>query len=616
MTSPFDAAAGAVGFASLGFLLLQGCVKGFVLLCTAQNFGQDADAVRCEIEFEQYRLFRWAEKVGLDDGSPNRNLNWELVHDILKQLNSRMSDTSKFKKEYGLELITTEEKLLLEDVEPPKTGLRSSIARIRPRFYNETARSLQKGNHIWKRLKWAAIDKVGIAMLIGDIRRFIDNLYELLLYDDRKFIKAGIEALLRHAVSQATDPSELSDIEQLIGPKHSMRSKFEDSAVKTALGLKQKRLMLGFGEDSPRSSATSLTTTSVSSSSSTTSTHRRPIAPRASAPRGPLSYKLLKRTSSDHGSREIATYDMKPVLVEWKYVERGVESKLKHRIKGLAALLQEADSATFHSLSCLGYLKDPTTGNYGYIFQPPVGHSQEPTLKTLAQLLTQETLVPSLNSRIAISIILIEAVLQLHTSGWLHKGIRSDNVLFFPQDPELIDITKAVLEGYEYARADNPSDMTESPTLQQEANLYRHPALLKPDRASFQKAYDLYALGCTLIEIGLWTNMTTILLHFVRKERTASKSATRISSNLAYEGKAEMAEVNRAKNRLLMAVGTGSIEEALEFATGRSFVEIVRSCLSAGNDTEASDDDEERDEEDRCIDLELGILEKLRAYTV
>jgi len=236
-------------------------VKGFVLLCTAQNFGHDADVVRCEIEFEQYRLFRWAEKVGLDDGSPNRNLNWELINDILKRLHSRMSDTSKFKEEYGLELITTKQKLLLEDVEPPKTGLRGSIARMRPKFYNETARSLHKGNHIWKRLKWAAIDKVGITMLMSDIRRFIDNLYELLLYDDRKFIRAGFEALLRRAVSQATDTLALSDIEQLLGPIHSMRSKFEASAVKTALGLKKKRFMLGFGEESPQSSARSSNTT-------------------------------------------------------------------------------------------------------------------------------------------------------------------------------------------------------------------------------------------------------------------------------------------------------------------------------------------------------------------
>jgi hypothetical protein len=237
--------------------------------------------------------------------------------------------------------------------------------------------------------------------------------------------------------------------------------------------------MLGFGEESPQSSARSSNTTLVPNKSSATSTSRKPTLLKGSAPRGPLSYKLLTRTDRDHERREIATYDGKPVFVEWKSVECRVESKLKHRIKTLAALLQEVDLTTFHSLSCLGYLKDLTTGKCGYLFQPPAGHSQTPAFKTLAQLLNQGTLVPSLNSRIALAILLVETILQLHTSGWLHKGIRSDNVLFFPQDPESIDITKVVLEGYEYARADNPSDMTESPTLQQEENLYRHPALFE-----------------------------------------------------------------------------------------------------------------------------------------
>lgn len=134
------------------------------------------------------------------------------------------------------------------------------------------------------------------------------------------------------------------------------------SVLNTALGLKKKRLMLGFGEESPQSSARSSNTTLVPSKSSATSISRKPTLLKGSAPRGPLSYKLLTRTDCDHERREIATYDGKPVFVEWISVECGVESKLKHRIKTLAALLQEVDLTTFHSLSCLGYLKDLTTG--------------------------------------------------------------------------------------------------------------------------------------------------------------------------------------------------------------------------------------------------------------
>lgn len=628
--SGFDIAAGAVGFASLGVLLLQGCVQGFILLSTAQNFGQDADLIRCEIEFEQYRLFRWAEKVGLESGSsngPNRNLNWELINKLLRQLSSLMTETAKFKEEYGLELITTDDELSTADLETPRKGLRKLIASVKPEFHNETARSLQKGINVWRRMKWAAIDKAGVAVLINDIRSLVDKLYDLLLDNDREFIRNGIEALLRHVVSQASTSADLASIEQLLSPKYSVRSKFEESAIKTALGLKQKRLMLGFSEDSKLASTSSSSTNLSPRSSSSTLASSRPVSPgprkpitmRGATPRGPLSYKLLERTpASAHAVpiRELATYDGALVLVEWKIVERGLETKLKHRIKTLAALLYDVKSSSFHSLNCLGFLKDTSTGNYGYLFQLPEGNAS--TLMSLTDVLALNTMTPSLNDRIGLSIALVETILQLHTSGWLHKGVRSDNILFFPQKDLSADITYPFLEGYEYARADNPSDMTESPALQQEANLYRHPALLRRDRESFQKAFDLYALGCVLIEIGLWTSLTTVLLHFLRKEKTVAKSlTTRIpSTDLVYKDKSEIAELNLSRAKLIRGIGAGSIGEALKFAAGRRFADVVQVCLSAGDVTKGSDDDnedeDEEDDDDGCIDVELGILESLR----
>jgi hypothetical protein len=624
-----DVAAGAVGFASLGIQLLQGCIQGFILLSTAQSFGKHADLIRCEIEFEQYRLFRWVDMVGLEGSSPNRNLNWELINGILKQLSGLMNETSKFKKEYRLELVTTDEVLSSNHFIEPKKGLWGSLARVKkPRFYNETANSLQHSTNIWKRMKWAAIDKDGIAMLLSDIRHFIDSLYELLVYEDQKFIRSALEALLRHAVSQATDTSELSNIEQLLRPEHGSQTKFQDSAVKTALGLKQKSLMLGFVGGSPHSSAASSSTTlvvrqdsnlSYVSSQGTSPRPRKGTSIRGASLRGPLVYKLLERARSlDNQTKEMATYDDRPVLVEWKSVNRGLESKLRSRIKNLASLLHDIDTTTFHSLRCLGYLKEPTTGNYGYIFQLPLASTSMVSFSSLTHIFISGVMAPSLDDRMALATRLTETILQLHTSGWLHKGVRSENVLFFHQESQSIEIKEAYLEGYEYARSDNPSDMTESPESQQESNLYRHPELLKPDRASFRKAYDLYGIGCVLIEIGLWADLTTILLHRTRNRRLSTRSLPlRLpSSRLTYTGKAEMADLNRTKSELFSEEDKGSIIEALGFAAGTSFVNVVRLCLSAANGIQGtvSDMNEEEDEyDDHCIDLELEILEILKS---
>jgi hypothetical protein len=626
MGTPFDVAAGAVGFASLGVMFMQGCVKGFILLSTAQNFGQDADLIRCEIEFEQYRLFRWADKVGLEGDSPNRNLNWAIINDVLNQLNTLMNDTGKFRTEYGLEIITTDERLSSDDLAVPKTGLRRLMGRLKPEFHNQTARRLHTETNVWKRLKWAAIDKVGIEMLVNDIRRKVDKLYDLLQADDQRFIRQGIEALLRHAVSQATRSSDLLAIEQLLHPELKSRTDFEENAVKTALSLKQRRLMFDVGEGGKSGSARSSTSTLVASNASNMTVPVNSISRRNSqskqTSRGPLSWKLLLRSEfsiREVQTREIARYDDTPVFVEWKTIERGIESKLKHRIKSLASLLQEMDSSTFHSLSCMGYLKDPTIGNYGYVFRIPgqttKGH------KSLAQILGRETTVPSLNDRFSLAMALAETVLQLHTSGWLHKGIRADNVLFFPDDGDDADLTKAFLGGYEYARADNPSDMTEFPAMQQDMNLYRHPALLKANRASFEKSFDLFAFGCVLVEIGLWANISTTLLRFARRKKLGGKRPLPATEEgtLTYAGKAEMSEVNEVRVGLLTERGRGSIKEALEFAVGKSFAEVAYLCLSAGDAYDASDDecdDEDENNSDRCIDLEINILERLRGCKV
>ena len=80
-----DLAAGAAGLFGLSVTLFQGCVKGFVLLSTAHNFGSGADLARCKIEIEQYRLFQWAESVNLE-GNPSQNLNWKLIEGVLRQL--------------------------------------------------------------------------------------------------------------------------------------------------------------------------------------------------------------------------------------------------------------------------------------------------------------------------------------------------------------------------------------------------------------------------------------------------------------------------------------------------------------------------------------------------
>ena len=102
--SGFEAAASAAGVISLSFTLFKGCIQAFGFVETAAQLGTDADIIRCKIELEQYRLYQWAEQVGLED-RPKRHLNWSLVANILQQLEALLTSSKEWKERYHLDVV-------------------------------------------------------------------------------------------------------------------------------------------------------------------------------------------------------------------------------------------------------------------------------------------------------------------------------------------------------------------------------------------------------------------------------------------------------------------------------------------------------------------------------
>ena len=101
--SGLDLTAGIAGILSLSVTLFQGCLRGFVLLSTAHNYGLRADYIRLKLEVEEYRLLAWAEIINLESQTgPKRNLNWKLIEGILEQLLALVTNSDLLKKEYNL----------------------------------------------------------------------------------------------------------------------------------------------------------------------------------------------------------------------------------------------------------------------------------------------------------------------------------------------------------------------------------------------------------------------------------------------------------------------------------------------------------------------------------
>src|SRR2546430_611862 len=107
MTDPFSTAAGAVSVVSLSLQLLGGCIKGFVLLSTAHNLGNDASTIVCMLELQEIQLTEWARRAGLltGDGALDRRLNAHAIEETLLRLQNLLLDTEQLKKRYGLRLV-------------------------------------------------------------------------------------------------------------------------------------------------------------------------------------------------------------------------------------------------------------------------------------------------------------------------------------------------------------------------------------------------------------------------------------------------------------------------------------------------------------------------------
>lgn len=599
-------AASIASFVSLSFQLFDGCIKGFVLLSAAQELGSRGDVFACQLEWEHYCLHKWARSVGLFNDPPELNVsNPALVQNTLANLEQLLTNAAKLKEHYGLDVTVTEEEI--REVHTPNRLFGYFLEKTKPQFINDTAKVYARRNNAWKKIKWGAIDSDRLRLLLKDIRYFNKRLLGVLHPLDQELNYKDGNTVLRSIVAQSPDKALL---DAMSGPLD-----MADAAVAAAARLRHKGLLLeliGLPSHGP-----SGTSQRIESTGRVSTTHHKASQLRGAKDlqHSPDLLSLCQGHVSAKVSREVAQYDGNPVIVEWKEVASAVESKLKYRITKVAAFLTEMKSPAFHSLACFGFLKAPRSGRYAYLFSPPKSLSPTFSMWSLTELLCLASQRPSLNSRLGIAVALAETVLQLHTTGWLHKGIRADNILVFKSGTEQWnsedDLSSAYLGGYEYARADNPLETTEAPSSQLHSELYRHPRSLGQGRASFNKRFDLYSLGCVLLEVAFWLPLPTILLQRLRTQSDEKDTRSSTLSSLAIlapRDDAEYYSMVKERQRFLEERGSGSIRAELEFRMGHVYNKLVMDCLHVGTVSTSSADEEFDD----SLDIQETIVSTLR----
>jgi hypothetical protein len=218
--------------------------------------------------------------------------------------------------------------------------------------------------------------------------------------------------------------------------------------------------------------------------------------------------------------RTAAAYNGVRVWVEWKYyLPQGLESTAPHyveeRVKRLATLLRyDKKPDEFRVPDCAGFIHQPEMERYGYVFQWPLSQQQQhQELEAPVSLyrIICSTKPPSLSLRVKMIRAIATSIWYLHTTNWLHKGLRSENIVFLDRK----DLATPSLCGFEYSRPAEAGELTERPSDNLHHDLYRHPNaqfdLPREGARGFKKIYDVYSLGIVLLEIGLWEPIHSIL---------------------------------------------------------------------------------------------------------
>jgi len=199
------------------------------------------------------------------------------------------------------------------------------------------------------------------------------------------------------------------------------------------------------------------------------------------------------------------------VLVEyWYYTYTNEEafSKTEKQVAKISALHAESKSPGFRSLPGMGFLHETLHGRrFGFIYRFPDNRiGQSPHI--LSGLINQVKIVP-LEIRKHLGSALCEAMLHLHSIGWLHKGIKSDNVVIFSQvgssDSKessayaTYDFQNPYLIGFDCSR---PSDAEtwSAVDFTIKDNIYRHPERWGMPK-QFERHHDLYALVSLYLDL-------------------------------------------------------------------------------------------------------------------
>ncbi|KAK4691704.1 hypothetical protein P7C71_g5352, partial [Lecanoromycetidae sp. Uapishka_2] len=586
---PITAAGIGLSIAGLAFQAFAGCVKGihpasltthqtktlqpkkksssphtgYQIFADAEGMPTEYQHLRVRLRIEQTRLLHWGQKVGLVEellDEPSRTLlqNRNLIIDILLGIQAVFKECAEHHAKFDHLVPATssseEKKLSGEDDSFEKRFPRESNTLL-----SKTLSYLEKAPQIPRRLQWAAVKK----------NKFTNSIEKLIGYND------SIEGLLD---SSAMEQLQFMQQQTYMAMLQLNSEVAELKEISLAMHLETQNTTLG--EDLPANSSNAMGKRpdrgSGQASIARLADFKAEQITVDSEPSNldPIGSNEVTITGSDE-TRSEAVYKEMSVWVEWKKYDpedNANSSWIRDRTQKLATLLGSRNKPEqFGTPQCLGYFNDETEERYGLVYRKPDGipPSQRPTsLLTLLQTLE----MPSLTMRITLAHAIARCLLYLHSVNWLHKGLRSENLILFTNFDGTLAFDVPIIAGFEYARPDWPGEWTDPPRPHSAHDTYRHPQVLSGTGS--RKSHDIYSLGIVLMEIAYWKPIDTIMEMPPDKKQAKSKA-------------------KKVRNLLLQ----GGYLNLIKGLVGDVYAAALRRCLTGGRELGIDDDANEKDTE-------------------
>ncbi|KAK6527513.1 hypothetical protein TWF694_004496 [Orbilia ellipsospora] len=562
----------------------------------AANLFEDSEALVVRLELERFRLQTWGSNSGLIDNELSPTLR--IVHKILvrelKLIEETFTDASKLCERYfipthGHGAVTpsplTDSAQDGSSMHPPQdeVDIQPFLLRMRTSLYNSGV-SMQRSSEgkagagvgkaandtkdqriepgIWKRVRWGIRDKERFSKHVTELHEHVNVLHQLLSETAQRRCREDNHRIKIIFVERATDIRALDLIRSAIGPEHD---------VETHAMAERKSISVGGENPGLRSRYSSTVPAGL-----TLSDLNLP-------PDYAQKQRLLVRRKTDQGL----------VLLEKKAYDPSISPAdkriLLQRLQRLVMLLASTESPSFRSLRALGSIADVTNYCWWLALEFPASCGPDTPLAepiTLHHLLQPSTKFrPPLERRLQLAVSICGTMSSLFSSGWLHKGLRSANIVFpyLVSSNSIIDtyiIRDPRVGGFEYSRQETESKSINNAEMFTDvaAALYRHPIYHGEGEQEYTMQLDIYSLGLVLVEIALWMPLSSFL-------DTTDKKGKRIFP-------AKVESFHREEALKLKELVLSRLEKELAFRAGTVFCDIAKWCLAQGDCSPVELDDE------------------------